>query len=105
MVINGREYTKDLMILPDATVLDDWWRKSGHILSIGDLAPIVEPSPSLLLVGTGMPGLMKPDRSLVDDLGEKGIKVKIMPTRDAVAEFNRLEAQNSPCAACFHLTC
>lgn len=105
MVINRQEYTQDLMILPDGTVLDHWWREVGHILSIRDLSPIVDSAPALLLVGTGMPGMMKPAASLVQDLHAKGIDLKIMPTQDAVAEFNRLKAEGTPFAACFHLTC
>ena len=105
MRIDGREYTKDLVILPDGTVLDHWWRESGHVLSVGDLMTVIDSSPSLLIVGTGSPGLMRPDASLLDDLQSRGITAKVMPTAEAVTEFNLLAARESPCAGCFHLTC
>ena len=105
MQIEGREYTKDLVILPDGAVLDHWWRKSGHVLSVGDLVTVIDSSPSLLIVGTGSPGLMRPDASLLDDLQSREITAKVMPTAEAVTEFNLLAARGGACAGCFHLTC
>lgn len=105
MVIDGREYTQDLMILPDGTVLDHWWRESGHVLSIRDLTPIIESSPAILIVGCGRYGMMKPDTSLLDELQRMEIQAKVMPTTEAVNAFNDTIRQGIPCAACFHLTC
>ncbi len=105
IVVEGEEFRKDIMILPDRTVIHPWWRKSGHALEMSDIEPIVDSRPSLLIVGTGSPGLMQPDPTLTAELQAKGIATQVMPTPDAVAEFNNLVSQNKPCAACFHLTC
>lgn len=88
MLIDGREYRQDLMILPNGTVIDQWWRKSGHVLSIHDLDPIIESSPAILIVGSGQYGMMKPDTSLLDQLRRMGIQTRIMPTEEAVRTFN-----------------
>ena len=105
MVIDGNSYNKDLIILPDSTILHHWWRKSGHTLSISDIQEVIAGSPDILVVGTGMPGLMKPDKTFRSDLESLGIETRIMPTGAAVKEYNLLQKQGRQIAGCFHLTC
>jgi hypothetical protein len=105
MEVDGREYGKDLIILPDGTIHFPWWRKSGHRLSLDDLGPVLETAPKILVVGTGAYGLMKPEDGLSEALAEKRISVKVLISKKAVAEFNALLAQGEQVAACFHLTC
>lgn len=105
MTIDGKLFTSDLTILPDGTVDSSWWRKSGHGLVREDLAAIVETRPEVLVVGTGDPGLLKPDLGLDVELGRDGIRMIVLPTQKAVEAFNRLKGDSSKVAACFHLTC
>jgi len=42
IVIDGRQYTSDLMIYPDGQVKDSWWRKSGHSVTIDDIGELVD---------------------------------------------------------------
>ena len=39
IVIDGREETRDLIILPDR-VVRDWWRQEGHVLVVDDLGEV-----------------------------------------------------------------
>ena len=64
MVIDGKQYTKDLMILPDGSIFHPWWRKTGHTLAMPDLQGAIATTPDILVVGTGNPGLMKPEGDL-----------------------------------------
>lgn len=105
MVIDGHEYTKDLMILPDGTVVHPWWRNAGHQLVASDIEALVEASPGVLVVGTGNPGMMTPDRALCAELESQGIRVIVLPTKEAVGEYNALRQRGENVAACFHLTC
>lgn len=105
MTINGKVYRKDLIILPDGSIHHPWWRSSGHIVSIADINFIFSFCPADLVLGTGDPGLMKPDNSLIPKLESKGIQMHILPTRQAIRKFNKLTSLGSPCAAGFHLTC
>ena len=105
MVIDGQPYDKDLIILPDSMIVCPWWRKTGHTLSITDLQDVIAASPQILIVGTGKPGFMKPEKTLKTDLAAKGIDTRIMSTGRAVKEFNALRKENKSVAACFHLTC
>jgi len=51
MVINGKRYTNDLLILPE-NISDGWWRKEGHGLHVEDLREIFkqEPKPKCLFL-------------------------------------------------------
>ena len=103
--VDGREFTKDLMILPDGSVHDSWWRDEGHRLKLKDIEPVLEAKPKILVVGMGSPGEMTPDAALLSQLEIRGIELRSMPTEQAVREYNALLAKGEKVAACFHLTC
>jgi hypothetical protein len=105
MTVNGKEYRKDLIILPDGTVLSPWMRKSGHRLALGDLEAVLDSHAKTLLIGTGKPGLMRPHATLVADLQEKGITAMVMSSKQAAEKYNALAGGSDDVAACFHLTC
>jgi len=105
MRIDDRIYGKDLMILPDGSIVHPWWRASGHLLTIDDIGAVLDASPAVLVVGTGEPGMMKPDQEFAKKLAQRGIRVTLLPTRQAVEAFNSLHAEGERCAGCFHLTC
>ncbi len=104
IVIDGKVYASDLIIYPDGRVEDKWWRKSGHRVSIDDIAKLVESAPEAIIVGTGVNGLMKPDRSLGETLSEKGIELISRTNEEASDLFNELSSKKRV-GACFHLTC
>lgn len=106
MNIDGQTYTKDVMILPDGHIVSPWWRKKGHKLDPSDIIEIIEAKPATLVVGTGNPGLMRPQPDLAQVLKYHGINLIIQPTQKAVQQFNLLTAESdTQVAACFHLTC
>jgi len=105
MEIDGEVYRKDLMILPDGSIHHPWWRASGHVLTAVDIQPILAVSPRALVVGTGNPGLMKPDAEFSQAVESQGINLSVLSTAQAVQRFNRMSTQGESCAACFHLTC
>ena len=105
MEIGGRVYRKDLIILPDGSIHHPWWRTSGHVLTVADIGLVLAASPKRLIVGTGKPGLMRPDANFATILEGRGIQLTVLPTADAVEQFNQLDREAEACAACFHLTC
>ena len=105
ITIDGQEYTEDVIIMPSGEVVSPWWRKAGHELALSDIKEILEATPSVLVVGTGDPGMMKPISGLGANLQAKGIRVIVQPTKQAVDTFNALREESEVVAACFHLTC
>ena len=97
-------YSKDLKIINN-TVVSDWWRKNGHSVGSSDLADIFAVNPQVLVIGQGMPGLMKSTSELREKLSAKHIKLFEEPTPQAIKTFNSLVEQGRNVAACFHLTC
>jgi hypothetical protein len=102
--IDGRSYTSDVILTPEG-VVDTWWRRDGHSLAVGDLAPILAARPDILVIGTGYLGRMIVSHDARRHLEAHGVHVREARTRQAVADFNRLQAQRARVAAALHLTC
>lgn len=103
ITINGKQYTRDLIIYPDR-VVDGWWRKEGHKLGVEDLKTVFEAKPEVLIVGTGYSGLMKVSNEVKERLKSENVELIVEGTRDACNAYNRL-APTKRVVAAFHLTC
>ncbi len=103
ITINGKTYTKDVMIFPDY-VFSPWWRKEGHLLQVDDLTEIINVNVPLLIVGTGYYGMMKTPEGTLDILRANHIDVLIENTPEAVKLFNEVTSEK-PVVAALHLTC
>ncbi|MDY6791928.1 MAG: MTH938/NDUFAF3 family protein [Thermodesulfobacteriota bacterium] len=104
MVISGTKYSSDLVIYPDGHVEDLWRRKQGHMLSSDDIDRLIKSEPEIIVAGTGVSGLMKPEKRLEKLLNQKGIKFISQPNQKAIQVYNNL-CLNNRVGACFHLTC
>ncbi len=104
ITINGKEYTKDVIVYPD-TVFSPWWREEGHSLSLKDLKEVIDFNPDLLIIGTGAHGIMKVPEEIIKKLNEKSIKTIIAKTGEAVELYNKKAQDNINVIACLHLTC
>ena len=102
VTIDGREETRDVIVLPDR-VVRDWWRKDGHSLALEDLEEVLDELPERLLVGTGAYGRLQPDPTTLEELRVRGIDVEVLPTAEAVDRYGELDPQTT--AAALHLTC
>ncbi|NWF97512.1 MAG: hypothetical protein HXY52_01050 [Nitrospirae bacterium] len=103
ILIQGKQYTSDVIIYPDR-VDASWWREKGHELSIDDLKDVFNVKPEIIVIGTGYLGLMKVPQKTIGYIETKGIKVYIERTSRAVDIFNRLQ-KNLKVVATLHLTC
>jgi len=103
IVIDGKNYINDVIILPDG-VYANWWRKEGHRLCIDDLNEALKANPKILIIGTGTQGFMKVPQDVKDFLRHEDIEVHIKKTNEAVALYNQLNKQTRVVAA-LHLTC
>ena len=105
VVVDGVELNRDVIVLP-GRVLSDWWRRDGHSLVLEDLEEVLDELPQRLIVGCGYAGRLEPDPSVIEALTKRGVKVEALPTPDAVARFEELEARDpAVVAAALHLTC
>ena len=103
IVIDGRQYTSDVILFPDR-VYSSWWRTKGHRLSIDDLSEVLKDPPEVLVIGTGSVGLMRVPGETTRRLSEHTIEVIVDLTPKAVKIYNDLQAKRRIVAA-LHLTC
>ena len=101
IVIDGKTYTSDVIIFPKK-VVDNWWRKDGHNLSIEDLTAVIEFRPKTLVIGTGASGIMKVKDETREFLESNGIKIIVEKTKKACDILNSL---GTDAVGAFHLTC
>lgn len=101
--VDGKTYTSDVILYPDR-VMDNWWRKNGHLLNKEDLEEVFESKPEVLIIGTGASGLMHIPDETKRFVESKGIEVIVEKTEDACRKYNELKDSRRVVAA-LHLTC
>ena len=104
LVINGKTYRDDLIILPDGMIMKPWWRKQGHQLTMDDLQELIDSSPEIIVVGTGISGRVIPVKNLEADLAKLSIEFIAVPNEEAIKVFNQL-VPTKRIGGGFHLTC
>ncbi len=104
MTVAGKRYGKDLKILR-GQITENWWRKEGHRVDVGDVEDILEAGPEVLVVGMGANGLMRVGKRLKAALADQGIQLVAQPSGEAAKTFNRLVEEGKDVAGAFHLTC
>jgi hypothetical protein len=102
VTIDGREETRDVIVLPER-VVRGWWRKEGHGLVLEDLDEVLDELPERLVVGTGAYGQLRPDPGTLEILRARGVEVEALPTAEAVRRYAQLDPRKT--AAALHLTC
>lgn len=104
IVIDGVDYTSDLIILGDS-IAENWRRAHGHRLTAEDLESVIAAGPSVLVVGCGAYGVMKVPGKTRKELLDHNIQLEAMKTAKAVERFNELSKTDVNVAAALHLTC
>src|SRR4030095_751132 len=102
IVVDGREETRDLLVL-HGRGRRDWGARGGPGLVLDDLVDVLDELPPHLVVGTGADGRMRPDPDTVQQLQQRGVTVEALPTGQAVRRFAELDPAGT--AAALHLTC
>lgn len=100
--IGGDRYTDDLIVFEDR-VRPSWWRKTGHLVVLDDLAEALAAEPEALIVGTGTQQCLKIAPEVVAHTNKAGIELLAFDTRIACQTFNHLRGKRRIVAA-LHLT-
>lgn len=102
IIVNGDKYDVDVIIYPNK--IKKWWRKKGHEVCVEDIKETVDEKPDVLIIGTGIPGLMKVLTETKEYLEKQGIELIVEPTEKAVQIFNQLCLEKKVIFG-LHLTC
>ena len=102
--IDGKEYNYDLIL--SGTAIKKWWRNASHEVALNDLEPILAEKPKVIIFGTGESGVCRILPETSEYLEKLQIKTLILPTPEAVEEYNNLtKSKKIAVAGAFHLTC
>lgn len=111
ITIDNKPYNYDVEVRWDGEVLK-WWRGESHIIDVEDIKRAVKQSPDAIIIGTGESGLAKVTEAVQKLVTEKGIKLVIDVTREAVRTFNLIhqtltkkQGKQGKVIGLFHLTC
>lgn len=99
--IEGKIYTNDLIIFPDK-IIDNWWRKQGHLLQVEDLKDVFEYKPDLLIIGKGYNSQMKVNPDVQKKAKELDIGLKTLNSKEAAKFYNK---NKEKAILAIHLTC
>lgn len=102
--VSGGDFSDDLIVFPHK-VEPYWRRRDAHLLSLADLATVIEYSPELLIVGTGAAGGLRLDPAARQTLRHQGIACVEERTDRAWQLFNTQIEQDCRVVGAFHLTC
>jgi putative phosphoribosyl transferase len=100
----GDDFDDDLIVFPDK-VEPYWKRHEAHSLSVTDLETVLDYSPDLLVVGTGVSGRLQLEPGMRETLRQKGIDCIEEHTDRAWQIFNDEIEHDRKVVGAFHLTC
>ena len=103
IVIDGKAYSRDLIICPDR-IVPNWWREQGHYLQVDDLAAVLEQPPQVLVVGQGAVGRMTIAPEVVQMMADAGVELVAQRSGSACETYNQLRDKKRVALA-IHLTC
>ena len=103
VVIDGNEYRQDLILFPSG-VQERWDRGESHLLSMSDLATVLENPPQVLIIGTGYWGSMKVPDEVLRELESRAVEPMILKSKQACEAYNQQTEQVHVVLA-IHLTC
>ena len=103
VVIDGREYTDDIIVFADRPPAR-WWREDRHILHLADLAEALACLPEVLIVGSGSHECLQISPEVVSRTRELGVELLVFDTRTACRTFNEVLPRRRA-VAILHLAC
>jgi hypothetical protein len=111
IIIDGKTYNHDVEVFWTGEVRE-WWREESHIIYVEDIEEAVELNPDTIIIGTGESGVARVDERAKKLITEKGIRLIIDKTEDALKTFNVIagdseeeEGEQNKVIGLFHLTC
>ena len=108
IVIGGKRYGRDVLMLPDGTVKQrkgGFWKFGSHVIKKAEIEELVKASPEVVIIGTGTSAVARlaPDAEI--PAREAAIELAVLPSKEAVERLNRLVEQGKRVSALIHITC
>lgn len=109
IVIDGKQYAYDVLILPDGTVKERQpgkGRLGSHAIIGSEIEHLYRAQPDVILIGTGTSGMARLSREAEKVyLKQPESNLMVVPSPQAVEKFNQLIDEGKRVAALIHITC
>ena len=115
IAIDGKNYNHDVEVRSFGEEENEvlaWQRKESHIIDREDVERAIDQKPDTIVIGTGESGMAKVSEEAKEEIENKGIKLIIDVTEQAIKTFNIIsresveeEGEEEKVIGLFHLTC
>jgi hypothetical protein len=108
IVVDDKQYTHDVIILPDGTVKD---RNSGkgrlgsHSIARSEIESLIKTEPDVILIGTGVSGMARLAHDAEYYLQKPDMNLTVLPSPEVVKKYNQYIDDGERVAALIHVTC
>jgi len=108
IVVDGKQYVCDVLILPDGTVKErepGKRRLGSHRITRSEIENLHGTQPDVILVGCGTNWMARLSKDAEAYLQEANLNPIVLPSSLAVDKFNQLIEEGKRVAALIHITC
>lgn len=108
IVVDGREYDYDVVVLPDGTVKEREATRElfgSHSIIKVEIEALVYAKPDVIIVGTGISGAARVASEATTYARENNIELIVLPSNEAIDRLNWLVDEGKRVAALIHITC
>jgi len=108
IVIEGKQYGYDVVILPDGSVKEREASKAifgSHTITKDEIEELAKTSPDFIVVGAGVEGVAQLSRDAQAYAEEKKVNLLTLRSYAAAKKLNELTGEGKRVAALIHITC
>ena len=108
IVIDGKQYAHDVVVLPDGSVKEREASKAmfgSHNIRKNEIEELAKTKPETLVVGTGTSGMAAVSGDAQAYAREAKLNLVVLPSSEAVEKLNQLIDEGKRAAALIHITC
>jgi len=108
IVIDGKEYGYDVVVLPDGCVKEREASKGmfgGHTIGKAEIEELAKTKPETIIVGTGTDGLAAVSKDAQAYAQKAKLKLVVLSSSRAIEKLNQLTGEGKHVAALIHITC
>ena len=108
IVIDGKQYAHDVVVLPDGTVKEREASKAmfgSHNISKNEIEELAKAKPETLIVGTGTSAMAAVSEDAKVYARKAKLNLAVLSSSEAIKKLNQLVDEGKDVAALIHITC